>query len=268
MTTTAELLRAAEDAVDVARDLVLQRALGRVRAKGDRDFVSDLDIAVEREVRDLLASRTPDIGFLGEEEGWSREANHQRFWVLDPVDGTTNLVKSIPFCAVSLALIDGDRACVGVIDAPFMALRYTAIAGEGTYLAGQRLHVSDTERVEDAVVAFGDYAVGQGAEPKNRFRLAVTEQLATSAQRVRMFGSAALDLAWVAEGKLDAAIILSNNPWDTAAGVLIAREAGAHVVDETGTEHTIHSATTLAAPSHLIEAIVALVNRAEALTRH
>lgn len=260
--TTTDLLRVAEDALDVARELVLQRTLGRVRAKDDRDFVSDLDISVEREVRALLRSQTPDIGFLGEEEGWSQNAHHKLFWVLDPIDGTTNLVKSIPLCAVSLALIENDRPCVGVVDAPFLDLRYTAVAGQGAYLADRRLTTSTARRIEDAVVAFGDYAVGEGAEMKNRLRLAVTKQLAATVQRIRMLGSAALDLAWIAEGKLDASIILSNKPWDTAAGVLLAREAGATVVDSVGADHTIHSDTTIAAAPPLIDAVVGLVARA------
>lgn len=262
MTTTTDLLRVAEDVLDVAHELVLQRTLGRVRAKDDRDFVSDLDISVEREVRTLLRSRTPDIGFLGEEEGWSQNTHHKLFWVLDPIDGTTNLVKSIPLCAVSLALIDNDRPCVGVVDAPFLNLRYTAVSGQGAYLADRRLTTSTAKRIEDAVVAFGDYAVGEGAEMKNRLRLAVTKQLAATVQRIRMLGSAALDLAWVAEGKLDASIILSNKPWDTAAGVLLAKEAGAAVVDSVGADHTIHSDTTIAAAPPLVGAVVGLVARA------
>jgi myo-inositol-1(or 4)-monophosphatase len=269
VTTARDLLRVAEDALDVSRELVLQRTLGRVRAKDDRDFVSDLDISVERAVRALLQSETPEIGFLGEEEGWSRGDRPERFWVLDPVDGTTNLVKSIPLCAVSLALVDQGRTRIGVVDAPFLALRYTAVAGEGAYHAGRRLAASSAQRLGDAVVAFGDYAVGEGAEAKNRLRLAVTEKLAATVQRVRMLGSAALDLAWVADGRLDASIILSNNPWDTAAGVLLAREAGADVVDSTGAAHTIHSETTITAPPPLVDAVVALVTAAEASTcRH
>ena len=267
MTDSADLLAAAEDAVDTARQLVLQRTLGQVRAKDDRDFVSDLDVAVERTVRTLLRSRTPDVGFLGEEEGWSDLSIGSRYWVLDPIDGTTNLLKSIPLCAISIALIEGDRATVGVVDAPFLATRYTAIKGHGAYSAGQRLGVNTTERIEDAVVAFGDYAVGHGAETKNRLRFAVAEQLAVTVQRVRMFGSAALDLAWVAEGKLDASVILSNNPWDTAAGALLAREAGARVVDATGHDHTVRSAATIAAPEPLLERLVGLVKRAETVQR-
>jgi myo-inositol-1(or 4)-monophosphatase len=264
VTDAQELVEAANNALDRAKDLVLRRSLGRVRAKDDRDFVSDLDIAIEREVRALLRERTPGIGFLGEEEGWSQDTGNETFWTLDPVDGTTNLLKSLPLCAISLALVVGDRPAVGMVDAPFLSLRYTAVEGEGAFLAGERLRTSRTDRIEDAVVSFGDYAVGEGAAQKNRLRLAVTEQLAPTVQRVRMFGSAALDLAWLAEGKLDAAILLSNKPWDTAAGVLLAREAGARIADRAGLEHTIHSDAAIGAGPALIGAVLRLVQQAGA----
>jgi myo-inositol-1(or 4)-monophosphatase len=262
VTTPADLLRAAGDALDVARARIRQRLVGSIRAKTDRDFVSDLDVAVERDVRRLLADRVPDIGFLGEEEGWSPGSNRGRYWVLDPIDGTTNLVKALPLCVTSLALVDGDHAVLGMIDAPFLDLRYHALAGQGAFHAGGRLRAATTSRLDEAVVALGDYAVGLEAENRNRLRLAITAQLAANVQRVRMFGTAALDLAWVAEGRLDASITLSNKPWDTAAGVLLAREAGARVVDQTGAPHSVDSPATIAAPAPLLDDLLALIRRA------
>jgi myo-inositol-1(or 4)-monophosphatase len=116
-----------------------------------------------------------------------------------------------------------------------------------------------TTDLEDAIVAVGDYAVGEGAEAKNRQRIALTEHLAANVQRVRMLGSAVIDLAWVAEGKLDASITLSNKPWNTAAGVIIAREAGAEVIDHDGTEHEYTSSSTIAAAPTVAKKIVTLI---------
>ncbi|TLP62419.1 inositol monophosphatase family protein [Microbispora triticiradicis] len=113
------------------------------------------------------------------------------------------------------------------------------------------------------MVSVGDYAVGKGAEAKNRVRLPLNYQLATRVQRVRMFGSVAVDLAWVAEGKTDACIMLSNNPWDTAAGVLIAREAGAIITDIDGTPHTMKARATIAAAPKILADLVELVAGAE-----
>jgi myo-inositol-1(or 4)-monophosphatase len=128
---------------------------------------------------------------------------------------------------------------------------------------------SHTLRGSCQVVAIGDYAVGTDAPQRNRLRLAVTGQLAAQAQRVRMHGSAATDLAWLASGRIDALITLSNKPWDMAAGVVIAREAGAHIVDKDGSRHSLHSQATIGAGPRLIEPLLCLVKdaRAEALDR-
>ena len=118
-----------------------------------------------------------------------------------------------------------------------MDSRYWAAQGHGAHRDGRALKVRDVDRLDDAVLAIGDYAVGPGATDKNRIRLNVTELLAGRALRVRMLGSAAIDLAWLAEGRLDASVTLSNRSWDVAAGVIIAREAGAVVLDYDGSQH-------------------------------
>jgi len=114
------------------------------------------------------------------------------------------------------------------------------------------------------VVAVGDYATGPRADHKNEQRLALTVQLAPRVHRVRMLGTAALDLAWVAEGRLDASITLGNKPWDTAAGVLLAREAGATVVDADGSAHGFDSAATIAGADALISQLLPLIQATEA----
>ena len=113
------------------------------------------------------------------------------------------------------------------------------------------------------MVAVGDYATGPRADHKNEQRLALTVQLAPRVHRLRMLGTAALDLAWVAEGRLDASITLANKPWDTAAGVLLAREAGATVVDIDGTAHGYDSAATIAGPDALITQLLPLIQATE-----
>ncbi|HET6954882.1 MAG TPA: inositol monophosphatase family protein [Acidimicrobiales bacterium] len=254
-----DLLRTANDALDAARHLVLRRAPEHITSKADRDLVSNIDIVVEREVRGLLRERTSEIAFLGEEEGWSNGIDSDSFWVLDPVDGTSNLIKMLPLVAVSLALVRSERTLVGAVDLPFLDLRYTAMVGEGAFRSGGALRASQVHRLSDAIVSIGDYAVGEAAATKNPLRFAVTKKLAMSVQRVRMLGSAAIDLVWVAEGRLDACVMLSNKPWDTAAGVLIAREAGAKVLDANGQEHTLRSDSTVAAAAPLAHALADLV---------
>lgn len=261
MTEYQDLLPVAVEAIEHAHHLIRSRAPGLLTVKGDRDLASEVDYLIEREVRSFLHARTPGIGFLGEEEGATGSGDLH--WALDPVDGTVNYVHGIPLCAVSLGLVSKGRPVIGVIDLPFLAARYTAVEGAGAYAGGRRIRTSTTQSLREAVVAIGDYAVGAEAARRNRLRLALTEQLAAQVQRIRMTGSAALDLVWLAEGKIDASLTLSNHPWDMAAGVAIAREAGAQVVDNNGTEHDSDSSMTLAVTPALATQVLALVHQAE-----
>jgi myo-inositol-1(or 4)-monophosphatase len=265
VTSAHALMSLALSAVDRAVEVIRTSRPGLVTTKGDRDMASEVDYRVEREVRAWLAGQAPDIGFLGEEQGGSGSAT--RFWVLDPVDGTANFVHGIPLCAVSLALIEHDIPTLGVIDLPLLdGNRYTVQRGAGAYSNGRRIRVNQVDVLHDAIVSIGDYAVGADAERKNRLRLAVTEQLAARAQRVRMLGTAAVDLAWVADGKLDASIILANKPWDTAAGALLAQEAGARVIGRDGAAHSLESDATIACAPGLVDEITALLDGARRST--
>jgi myo-inositol-1(or 4)-monophosphatase len=180
-------------------------------------------------------------------------------WALDPVDGTVNFVHGSPLCAISLGLITEDHSVLGVIDLPFLGTRYSVAEGNGAHANGEEITVSATDRIADAVVALGDYAVGDDSENKNRIRFALAQRLANKVQRIRMHGSVAIDLDWRAAGHIDAAIILGNKPWDTAAGAVIAREAGVSVVDLDGSPHTFGSRATIAANSKLISGILDIV---------
>lgn len=244
----AELLPIANRAVDIAVE-ILRSADGprRITAKGERDYATDLDYEIEQRVRDHLVQATPHIGFLGEEEG-RRGEREDLVWALDPIDGTVNFVQGLPLYAVSLALVAGDQPVLGVVDLPALGYRYHAGDGLGAHRDGNRLPCPEpAPDLGSAIVAIGDYAVGANAEAKNRDRLSVTGRLAASVLRVRMLGSAAIDLAWLAEGHLNASITLSNNTWDMAAGVVLARETGHTVVDRGGQTYDLASTATIAA---------------------
>src|SRR6266568_904628 len=260
------LLSVALQAADLAADMMRTRRPASVTEKHDRDLVSDVDLAIERQVRAHLADATPGIGFLGEEEGQSGGPAGGWLWTLDPIDGTSNFAHGIPLCATSLALLHDGRPVLGVIDAPFLGQRYHAIEGHGAYVGEHRLSSSSTAHLRDAVVAVGDYATGPRADHKNEQRLALTIQLAPRVHRVRMLGTAAVDLAWVADGRLDASITLGNKPWDTAAGILLAREAGAAVTDAYGDPHDLNSAATIAAAPPLISQLIPLIQAADLTT--
>jgi len=238
-------LEIARHAVSEASELIRSHAPGKLTDKGDRDLTSEVDLAVERFVRDFLHSKTPEAEFLGEEEG-GRLTSSGLLWMLDPIDGTVNFLHGVPLCAVSLSLCEADTVIAAVIELPFIGAQYTALLGHGAYAGQRRLRVSQTSTLADALISIDQYTFGDDAKRKNRLRLRLTEYLAQRAQRVRMLGASAIDLAWTAEGRLDACIMLGNKPWDTSAGVLIAREAGARVLDHDGSEHSQQSASTIA----------------------
>ncbi|MGW1529262.1 inositol monophosphatase family protein [Streptomyces sp. NPDC001588] len=260
MTDLASLLKIADTALDQASSLVTEMAVGAVRSKGDRDMVSEIDLAVEERVRAFLQKETPEIGFLGEESGGAG-IDGPLTWALDPVDGTANLVNGLPLCAVSLGLVEDNRSVLGVIDLPFMRHRFRAAEGHGAYADDEPIRPSQTTAMNDAIVAIGDYAVGVRAQERNVRRLDLTRRLAEQVLRVRMFGSAAIDLSWVASGKLDASIALSNHPWDMAAGVAIAREAGAAVMDLDGSPHCLRSTATIAVTPGLRGPLLKMLDR-------
>ncbi|MFE0774161.1 inositol monophosphatase family protein [Streptomyces sp. NPDC058861] len=254
-----DLLSVAQAAVAAASDLIQRTTVGQVEAKGERDMVTNVDRVVEQHVREFLARETPEVGFFGEEGGRAGRTTAPLQWVLDPVDGTANLAHKIPLCGVSLGLMRGEEAVLGVIDLPFLRERYEAARGLGATANGQRLRVRPNSDLGEAIVGLGDYAVGEQAAKRNEQRLVLTQLLAAKVLRVRMLGSAAIDLAWVASGQLDACVALSNHLWDVAAGVAIAREAGAAVIDIDGTPHTPSSRATIAVTPGLERAFAELL---------
>lgn len=227
-----------------------------------RDMATDVDLSVENAVREFLEGESPDTNFLGEEQGFSGRSEGRQMWVLDPIDGTANFLHRIPLCAISLSLIDGARTVLGVISLPFLGSLYYAAKGQGAFRNEERVTTSCTESLNAAIVSMGDYEIGHDAAEKNRTAFTLTTALATKVQRVRMVGSAAVDLAWVAEGKFDATIILANEPWDTSAGVLIAREAGATVLDRDGSSHELDSTATIAFTPTLAAELLPLLGQA------
>lgn len=253
------LMPIALQAIDVAQAHVRTHQPTLITPKGDRDMATDVDLAVERMIREFLAQATPAIGFLGEEQGGADATTR---WVLDPIDGTANFTRGLPLNGISLALVHDQHAVLGVIALPFLRQRYWAAEGLGAWRNHQPITAARTATLAEAIVALGDYGTGPGAPARNRAALALHAHLAPRVQRVRMLGSAAVDLAWVADGTLDASITLGNRAWDMAAGTVIARQAGAALFDVDSTPHTTNSQFTLAAAPALRDPILAAVQAA------
>jgi myo-inositol-1(or 4)-monophosphatase len=240
-----QLLPLALHAVDQAEAALKAATPGPVTHKAPNDPVTDTDTAVERLVRDTLHRAAPDIAFFGEEGGGDLSAD--AVWVLDPIDGTANWIRHLPVHGISLALMYEQRAVLGVIALPQLAHRYWAVEGHGAWRNHQPIHAAATTELGRALVAIGDYGIGPAAREHTAATLRLHQHLAPAVSRIRMLGSAAADLAWVADGTLDASLTLSNQWWDMAAGTAIAREAGALICDLDGTPHSRDSRTTIAA---------------------
>jgi myo-inositol-1(or 4)-monophosphatase len=261
---TAVALLAAERAVSAGAGMLRQGRshVGALIAKGDRDFATAVDIGIEEAVKELLCEQLPDIPFLGEEEGGVAMLEQALLWVLDPIDGTVNFMHGSPLCAISLALVEDGQPRLAVVDLPLMGERYVAARGGGAYLNGRPIRVSAVRELRDAAVGMADFSVGYEASAENRVHLELVRALALQALRVRVHGSEAVDLAWLAAGRLDATLMLSNLPWDVSGGVLLVREAGGVVFDQDGSEHDPRSEYTLASTPGLRDSLVEVVSRA------
>ena len=261
--SSARLLLAAEHAVDIgARTLRRGRShIGTLIGKGDRDFATDVDLRIESEIKASLAEATPEIPLLGEEEDGAGDLRGAR-WVLDPIDGTINFARDSPLCSISLSLVIGGQPVLGIVDAPLLGERFIARRGEGAYLNGARIAVAEVAGLREAIVGVADFKVGVGSEEENRVHLALLARLARGSLRVRMLGSAALDLAWLAAGRLNATVMLSNLSWDVTAGLLLVREAGGVVFDFDGSPHDAESRYTIASIPSLAEPVRRIVAEA------
>ncbi len=224
-------LSVARAAATAASAVIAASDARSARLKGAVDPVTETDLAAERAILEVLRTHRPDDAVLAEESGGAVDG---RTWVVDPLDGTVNFVNGIDHIAVSVGLWDGDEPLVGAILDVARSRMYSAARGAGAWCDGRRLRVSDRP-TNEAIVASG--------YPYDRRERAVaygdfTARLLATVRGVRRFGAAALDLAWVAEGRVDAyvepGIPAGVQPWDVAAGILLVREAGGRVVNEHG----------------------------------
>jgi myo-inositol-1(or 4)-monophosphatase len=202
-----------------------------INKKKPRDFVTAADVAVENFLKDALTSKCPEFGFWGEESGQS--ANQTNRWIVDPIDGTHSFSKGQYFWAISVALEIDQELIIGAVYAPALNDYYCAEKGRGAWKNGMPITVSSESDLADSMVATGFACLRSYLTDNNLQRFGRIAQNTTGQRR---FGSAALDLCLVADGQVDAFWEQELNLYDVAAGVLIAREAGATVTDFQGNE--------------------------------
>jgi myo-inositol-1(or 4)-monophosphatase len=238
--------------LDLAREVALEAAgflvegrpadLGVAETKSSpTDVVTEMDTGAERLIRDRIAARRPQDGFLGEEGGADAGSSGVR-WVVDPIDGTVNYLYGLPQWAVSIGVEIEGAAVAGVVAAPQLGAVYSAVRGEGAWHNGAPIAVRPAVALASALVATG---FGYRSERRDR-QGAIVRALLPRVRDIRRGGSAALDLCAVAHGRMDAYFERGTQPWDRSAAGLIAREAGAEVGGLLGAPED--EAMTIAAP--------------------
>ncbi len=215
--------------VTQTKSLIKNREMAaHVQEKGLADYVTQVDIAVQDFLKKALFDIAPDIQFLGEETGL-QEMEADSFWILDPVDGTTNLMHDYQHSVVSLALCRQRKIVMGIIYDPFREEVFWAVKGQGSFLNGAPIQVSEARQLSDTIIGLGTAKRELADENFARFR-----RVFGQSQDVRRIGSAALELAYTACGRQGGYFEAYLNPWDYAAGMLLVQEAGGMVTDFAG----------------------------------
>jgi myo-inositol-1(or 4)-monophosphatase len=252
------LLATAVEAVTRAGDMMMARFGGDVRVdkKGAIDLVTEVDVEVERMFRALIAARFPTHAVLGEELGGAAEVPPGPCWVFDPIDGTTNFAHGLPiFCSSVAFEIEGRPEVAAVYD-PSRRELFTAERGDGARLNGRSIRVSNTEALLDSMLVTGfPYDVHQRVDEI----VGLFGAFVGRARAVRRLGSAAIDLCYVAAGRLDGFWESDLKPWDIAGGALIVEEAGGTVTSYDGRPFSSRGRQVLASNTKLHDQMLEVV---------
>ncbi len=233
----------------------------QVSRKGPADFVSTADLKAEKILFEQLSRARPEFGFLMEERGSKPSTGDtQGRWIVDPLDGTTNFLHGLPHFAISIAAEERGQLVAGIIYDPIRNEMFWADKGRGAYLNDQRLRVAARHSLDVALLATGIPFKGRGGQ--QIFEAELSHFMGQVAG-IRRFGSAALDLAYVAAGRFDGFWERNLASWDIAAGVLMVQEAGGFVTDVGGGPIDISSGRVLAANDRMHARMLRLLKEAE-----
>jgi myo-inositol-1(or 4)-monophosphatase len=245
------------------KELERRFTLPRTIAQKSRptDLVTDADTAAEAEILAVIRARHPSDAILAEESGATGQSSTtqlQNRWIIDPLDGTTNYAHGVPHFSVSIAYEVSGTLVVGVIYDPMRDELFAAVKGRGATLNAHPIQVSEVHGLKSALLATG-FPYWLSERPEHL--LSLFGAYVREAQAVRRFGSAALDLAWVAAGRYDGFFELGLKAWDLAAGVLIIEEAGGVVSGVSGEPIDLEAGHVLAANAHLHAPLLAIAQR-------
>ena len=215
----------------------------QVSKKGPGDFVSQADLKAEKILFEELSEARPGYGFLMEEHGAVKGADTTHRWIIDPLDGTTNFLHGIPHFAISVALEREGTLVAGVIYNPITDELFFGERGQGAYGPSGRLRVAARNRLSDTIIASGMPYKESSKRPEWQDKIIA---LSNDVGDIRTFGSAALDLAYVAAGRVDGYVETELGAWDLAAGIVLVREAGGLVSDHSNRQRMLDEGAIVA----------------------
>jgi len=233
----------------------------QISMKGPADFVTSADKRTEKILIEELSKARPGYGFLGEEGGALTGADKTHRFIIDPIDGTTNFMHGIPHFAISIGLEREGQLVSGVVYNPVTDDLYTAEKGHGAYLNNKRLRVAARKELAPAVIATGLPFMGKEGHARASAEMAEVMNVTAG---IRRFGSASLDLAYVAAGRFDGFWERSLQAWDIAAGIVLLREAGGMVSDLHGGTEMLTQGSVLASNEHLHPQLLKLLKSTKA----
>lgn len=248
-------VRAARRAGDVMIRQIHQIEALEVTEKGRNDFVTEVDHRAERAIVEVIQEYYPDHAILAEEGG--QQGSHEFEWIIDPLDGTTNFIHGFPVFAVSIAVRHNDQIEHGVVYDPLRQEIFTATRGQGAQLDGRRIRVSRRLRLQESLIATGfPYRIDKDNVDGY---LQMLKAVMLESAGVRRPGSAALDLSYVAAGRVDGFWELGLKVWDIAAGALLIREAGGRISDFEGGDGFLESGSVVAGSPKIYAALSKLL---------
>jgi len=231
----------------------------QVSRKGPGDFVTAADVRTDEKLRESLQQARPAIGFLTEEGEDVVGEDETRRWIIDPIDGTANFMHGIPMFAISIALEEAGEVTAALVYAPISDEMFWAEKGQGAYLDDRRLRVAARRHMGDTVIGTGIPHLGRAESPAY---LAELNAIMAECAGIRRMGAASLDLAYVAAGRFDGFWETGLAPWDIAAGILVAREAGAMVSRTDGGTDPLYKGDVLAANEAIHSRMLRLIRQA------
>lgn len=251
--------RLAEALARQAGKMVLRASRGdfEIFAKNGDDVVTEIDRAVEVFITGELNALFADDEILGEEFGGVEGLSDGRRWLIDPIDGTLNFTCGVPMSCVSIAMQEHGESQVGVVYDPYRDELFSARRGAGAHINGEKMRVSPRERFDQAVLVTGFRPTTPDSMPDNLQNFVA---ISKEARAVRRFGSAALDLAYVAAGRIDGFWEFGLNPWDTGAGYLLVEEAGGVVSDIKKGRYTAFEPSILATNANIHDSLSKRLN--------